>query len=61
MLTTFGFFEIIVVAAIGFVAFRLWQQANRKVTTEIAILGVLAIYLVYAGINNDPSTSFAEA
>lgn len=60
MLSTIGLFEILVIAAVAFVAYRLWQKANRKVTTEVAILGALVIYLIYAGYVNDPDTSFAE-
>ena len=58
MLADFGFFEIIIVAALAFVAWRIYQD-KRKFTLELIIIGVVAIYLLYAGVFNT-GTSFVD-
>jgi hypothetical protein len=58
MLSDFGFFEIIIVAALAFVAWRIYQD-KRKFTVEMIIIALVGIYLLYAGVFNS-GTSFAD-
>lgn len=58
MLSTFGFFEIIVVAAIGFVAWNYYRQVG-KFDVNMIILIAVGAYLLYAGVFNTP-TSFVD-
>lgn len=51
MLSTFGFWEIIVVAALGFVAWQLYNE-QRKFDTKLIILIAVAVYMLYAGVFN---------
>jgi len=49
MFNNFGFYEILIVAALAFVAYRMYQ-AQRKVGTEIIILIAVGVYLLYSGV-----------
>lgn len=52
MFNDFGFYEILIVAAIGFVAYRMYQ-AQKKIGTEIIILIAVGVYLLYSGVASD--------
>lgn len=61
MLGTFGVLELVVVAAIGFVAFNLYKngQERKSFGMNIIILLAAVAYLLYASIHNT-GTSFAD-
>lgn len=52
----FGFYEIMIVAALIFVCYRLYDQ-TKKFTVELAIVAGAALYLLYTGIMS-PSADF---
>lgn len=58
MLSDFGFYEIIIVAALAFVAWRYYNK-ERKFSTEIIILATVTLYLLYSGVFNS-GTSFGD-
>jgi uncharacterized membrane protein len=56
MFNDFGFWEILAVAALIFVAYRLYSQ-TRKFSIEMVIIAAVAVGLAYAGIQS-PSPDF---
>lgn len=56
MFNNFGFYEILMVAALAFVAYRLYQKTG-KFGTESIILIVVGVYLLYSGVSS-PSPDF---
>jgi len=65
-LAGFGFFEIIVVAALGFAAYKCFsmKDVNGKDVNDAKMVGYIvacvAAYLLFAGMSNS-QTSFGEA
>jgi uncharacterized membrane protein len=51
MFNDFGFYEILMVAAIAFVAYRMYQKSG-KIGTETIILIVVAVYLLWSGVSS---------
>lgn len=56
MFNDFGFYEILIVAALAFVAYRIYQK-DRKFSAEMIILVVVGVYLLYSGVSS-PSPDF---
>jgi len=57
MFSTFGFWEILIVAAVAFAAYQYYNKVGKFDTIMITLIAV-GVYLLFAGVSNS-TTDFS--